>query len=427
MRKTIGLLLIAVLAASWTVAGCSDRSAETDNVSKGNSTAVSNHTLTVLTNRVDLIENGMMRKYAEPFEQEHPGLKVEFQGFSNYTADIMAHLSTQNMGDVLLLPANMLAMDFPRYFEPLPNEMFDSIRFADYKAYDGVRYGIASGASTVGVVYNKKAFAKAGIDNPPVTLAEFYEACRKLKQTGIIPVYLNYGAQWPLKIWGEEFVSYMTGDPEYLNKMVDSDKPWGLSNPWGQSMQIVKTLIDGGYTEQGLFNNQWELSKRKLADGEAAMSINGNWVIKQVIEAGASSDDIGFFPFPYDDGAIRYAPLVPDWFVGVSKFSTNKEMAKEWVDYFVKQSGYVEDEGYLPVRINDQSPVSPQQEQFLSYKPTFVENVPPSDQILQIAEKAKVTLWSGEYIQEWIASTNLQETFEQYNARWQEARKQIIK
>ncbi|MBD3917171.1 carbohydrate ABC transporter substrate-binding protein [Paenibacillus sp. PR3] len=427
MRKTIGLTLIAVLAASWTLAGCSGQSAETDNATKGNTSAVSNHTLTILTNRVDLIENGRMRKYAEPFEQKHPGLKVEFQGFSNYTADIMAHLSTQNMGDVLLLPANMLAQDFPRYFEPLPDEMFDSIRFADYKAYDGVRYGIASGASTVGVVYNKKAFAKAGIETPPVTLAEFYEACKKLKQKGITPVYLNYGAQWPLKIWGEEFVSYMTGDPEYLNKMANSDKPWDMSNPWGQSMKIVKTLIDRGYTEQGLFNNQWELSKKKIADGEAAMSINGNWVIKQVIEAGASSDDIGFFPFPYDDETNRYAPLVPDWFVGVSKFSTNKELAKEWVDYFVKQSGYVEDEGYLPVRINEQSSVSPQQEQFLSYKPTFVENVPPSDQILQIAEKAKVTLWSGEYIQEWIASRNLQQTFEQYNARWQEARKQIIK
>lgn len=427
MRKTIGLMLIAVLAASWTLAGCSGQSTGTDDTDKGNPSAVSNHTLTVLTNRVDLIENGTMSRYAQPFEQKHPGVTVEFQGFSNYTADIMAHLSTQNMGDVLLLPANMLAQDFPRYFEPLPNEMFDSIRFADYKAYDGVRYGIASGASTVGVVYNKKAFAKAGIETPPVTLTEFYEACKKLKQTGITPVYLNYGAQWPLKIWGEEFVSYMTGDPEYLNKMADSDKPWDLSNPWGQSMQIVKTLIDGGYTEQGLFNNQWELSKKKLADGEAAMSINGNWVIKQVIEAGASSDDIGFFPFPYDDGANRFAPLVPDWFVGVSKFSTNKELAKEWVDYFVKQSGYVEDEGFLSVRINEQSSVSPQQEQFLSYKPTLVENVPPSDQILQIAEKAKVTLWSGEYIQEWIASANLQQTFEQYNARWQEARKQIIK
>lgn len=426
MRRTIGWMAVAVLAFSWALAGCSDNQKE-GNTGKEDSAAVTSSTLTVLTNRVDLIENGTMHRYAKLFEQEHPGVTVEFQGFSNYTADIMVHLSTQNMGDVLLLPANMLAQDFPRYFEPLPDQMFDSIRFADYKAYDGIRYGIASGASTVGVVYNKKAFAKAGIDQPPVTLTEFYEACKKLKKAGMTPIYLNYGAQWPLKIWGEEFVSYMTGDPEYLNKMAGSDKPWDMNNPWGQSMKIVKTLIDQGYTEQGLFNNQWELSKKKLADGEAAMSINGNWVIKQVIEAGASSDDIGYFPFPYDDGTQRFAPLVPDWFVGVSKFSTNKGLAQEWVDYFVKKSGYVEDEGFLSVKINEQSSMSPQQEQFLSYKPIFVENVPPSDQILQIAEKAKVTLWSGEYIQEWIASTNLQQTFQQYNARWQEARKLMSK
>ncbi|WP_127533348.1 ABC transporter substrate-binding protein [Paenibacillus kobensis] len=426
MRKTIAGM-ISVFAVTWLLAGCSGEGAgggneRTSHSDDPNTTA---QTLSVLTNRVDLIENGTMDRYAERFESEHPGVTVEFQGFSNYTSDIMARLSTLNMGDVLLLPANMLAEDLPRYFEPLPDEMFDSIRFDNYKAVNGIRYGIATGVATVGVVYNKKAFERAGILELPTTLASFYEACEKLKKAGITPVFLNYGAQWPMKIWGEELVSYMAGDADYLNKMASTDEPWAVNNPWGHSMQIVKTLIDRGYTEQELVKNQWEISKRKIADGEAAMYLNGSWVIKQVIEAGALPDDIGFFPFPYDDGPKRFAPLAPDWFAGVSKYSGSKELAKEWVEYFVTQSGYVEDEGFLPVKINSKSAVLPQLEQFLSFLPTFVESVPPSDRLLKIAEKANVSLWSGEYIQEWIASTDLKGTFKQYNERWRQARQQV--
>ncbi|EFM09945.1 extracellular solute-binding protein family 1 [Paenibacillus curdlanolyticus YK9] len=423
MHKTVWMMVI-VLAVSWALAGCSSTEGENRNAEAGTTAAGSNRseTLTVLTNRVDLIENGTMRQYAARFESEHPGTTVEFQGLSNYTSDIMVRLSTRNMGDVLLLPANLMAQDLPQYFEPLPNAMFDSIRFKDYKSYEGIRYGMATGAATIGIVYNKKAFEKAGIRELPTTLTAFYAACEKLKKAGITPVYINYGAQWPMKLWGEELLGFMTGDSSYLNKMADTDNPWQVDNAWGKSMNIVQTLINKGYTESGLIANQWEISKKKIASGEAAIYFNGNWVIKQVINAGAHPEDIGFFPFPYDDGPQRYAPLVPDWFIGVSKFSSKKQLAKEWVAFFVKQSGYVEDEGYLSVKENEKISALPQVEQFLSFSPTFVESEPPSDRFLQIAEKANISLWSGEYIQEWIASKDLRKTFEQYNERWRAAR-----
>ena len=204
MQKTVWMMVI-VLAVSLALTGCSSNEVESGNVDNGKTANDPNRseTLTVLTNRVDLIENGTLRQYAEQFEREHPGAAVEFQGLSNYTSDIMVRLSTRNMGDVLLLPANLLSEDLPKYFEPLPDEMFDSIRFKDYRSYEGVPYGMATGASTIGIVYNKKAFEKAGIHELPTTLSAFYAACEKLKKAGIIPVYINYGAQWPMKLWGE--------------------------------------------------------------------------------------------------------------------------------------------------------------------------------------------------------------------------------
>ncbi|MFD2876175.1 hypothetical protein ACFTAO_09795 [Paenibacillus rhizoplanae] len=79
----------------------------------------------------------------------------------------------------------------------------------------------------------RRLFERAGIEQVPQTLDEFYAACVKLKQAGIIPLYMNYGAVWPLREWGNNLVNYMTGNPDYLNDMVHEDSPWQIGNEWG--------------------------------------------------------------------------------------------------------------------------------------------------------------------------------------------------
>ncbi|NIK80233.1 ABC-type glycerol-3-phosphate transport system substrate-binding protein [Paenibacillus castaneae] len=423
MNKYTSMLVLVVLLSIIIIAGCEKESigqtAETDIPNAANQPD-DQVKLNVLTNRVDLIENGVFQKYADKFAELNPGVTVQFEGITNYVSDIMIRFSTGSFGDVLLLPNNIKNEDLPNYFEPLDESLFQHIRFADFKKYGNKRYGIATGASTTGIVYNKAAFQAAGITEVPTTLDEFYKACEKLKEAGIVPVYLNYGAQWPLMSWSEDLVSYMTGDANYLNNMAFTDEPWAIDNPWGQAISIVKTLINRGYVEKQLLTNQWELSKTELAHGRAGMYLMGNWVINQVIAAGAKSEDIGFFPFPYDNSGTRFAPLSPDWFLGVSKFSKNKQLAEAWVKFFVNDSGYVDDSGFLPVDDNKE-PSLPQFQQFLSFNISFLERQIASDQFLELANTARIEFWSGNHIQEWIAAPDLNTIFKQYNERWKEA------
>lgn len=424
MNKYIFMLVLVVLLCGICIAGCQKNSSGSaaEKGPAGKEEQISKEvTLRVLTNRVDLAENGVFQKYADQFTRLNPGVTVKFEGIPNYASDIMIRLSTRNLGDVLLLPNNIKNENLPDYFEPLSESLFEHIHFSDFKAYSGKRFGIATGASTTGIVYNKQAFKKAGIKEIPITLEQFYAACEQLKQAGIVPVYLNYGAQWPLMTWGEDLVSYMTGDAGYLNNMVNLDEPWTIDNAWGQSITIVKTLIARGYVEKQLLTNQWETSKTELAAGRAGMNLMGNWVINQVIAAGAKSEDIGFFPFPYDNSTKRFAPLSPDWFVGVSKFSDNKQLAEAWIKFFVTESGYVDDSGFLPV-IENKQPSLPQFQQFLSFNSEFLERRVASDQLLEIANTAQITFWSGDYIQDLIAAPDLQAVFNQYNERWRKAR-----
>lgn len=378
-------------------------------------------TIVMMTNRIDLIENGTFQGYADQFKQRYPEANVEFEGLSNYATDILVRLSTKDAYDVLLLPVNLPAKELDYFFEPLDEETAASERFTSFATYNGKRYGLSTGTTTVGIVYNKRAFEKAGITTVPKTLDEFYEASAKLKQAGIIPLYMNYGAVWPLREWGNSLVNYMTGNPEYLNNMVNEDSPWQLDNEWGKSISIARTLIGKGYVEDELFSNNWEISKTRLAKGQAGMYLLGNWTIGQVLDVGADPDDIGFFPFPYDNGSTHYAPINPDWFMGVSKYTKNKELAMAWLNFFVKETSYRDDWGFLPADGSLNSSMS-QYREFLSYKPKLLDATVQSDAFIDLANRAKLSFWSGDYIQELLAAPDLQKAFDELNAKWKEAR-----
>src|SRR5690606_36192399 len=134
------------------------------------------------------------------------------------------------------------------------------------------------------------------------------------------------------------------------NNMVKDEAPFQRDNAWGTGLTIVRTLIEKGYVEADLATNNWEASKMEIATGNGAMYFLGNWVINQVIEQGvATSEDIGFFPFPHDNSGKPNAVLGPDYIMGVSKDSKNVEAAKAFVKFMVMEAGYDADSGFIPI------------------------------------------------------------------------------
>lgn len=380
--------------------------------------------LTVLTNRTDLVDDGTMDKYAAAFKLRYPGAEIAFEALTNYATDAQIRLTTGEAGDVLLIPGNIPNSQLPNYFEPLPDAMFDDMYFGDLMAYEGKRYGLATGVSTQGIIYNKRAFDKAGVDGVPKTLGELYAAADKLKAAGITPLYMNFGAQWPMKSWGEDSVWYASGNADYLSDMVGQDAPWQPGNEWGRMIGIARTFVARGYVERDLATNNWESSKDAVASGAAAMYYLGNWVIPQLVDAGAKPEDIGFFPMPYDDSRKLNAPLGPDWMIGVSKSSGNKPLAIAWINFFVKESGYVESSGFIPVD-KTKEPTLPQLEEFMSYRPTFVESAAVDPSFGRIANKAEIDFYTGGYIQTLVTAKDLGRAFAELNARWKQGRAAI--
>ena len=71
--------------------------------------------------------------------------------------------------------------------------------------YDGKTYGVPQVTDTLGLMYNKQLFEKAGITEPPTTWDEVADAAQALKQkAGVDGIYINSGGYFLLPfMYGE--------------------------------------------------------------------------------------------------------------------------------------------------------------------------------------------------------------------------------
>ncbi|WP_259464561.1 extracellular solute-binding protein [Streptomyces sp. TLI_171] len=128
-------------------------------------------TITVLTNRVDQVNSGLLKKYATEFRKLYPKVTVNFEGYADYEGEVVARLEDGGYGDVLLIPDKVAADQYPRYFAPLGNArvLADTFDYIDYGTVDDTVYGIANIGIASGMVYNKAVWAQAGITEWPAT------------------------------------------------------------------------------------------------------------------------------------------------------------------------------------------------------------------------------------------------------------------
>jgi raffinose/stachyose/melibiose transport system substrate-binding protein len=376
--------------------------------------------VTFLTNRTDMIDKEY-KDYAKRFKEKYPNADIEFEAIRDYDKNVKVRISTGDYPDIVLIPTIPNA-DLSKYFAPLDDMgLNDKIYFKDFKSTGGKLYGIAQGTNTSGIVYNKKAFAEAGITTVPKTLDEFYAASEKLKAKGIVPLASNFKDKWPLSSWVWDLPTLIAGNAALGNDRVKSDTPYTLDGPYGKSMGILKTMHQKGYLEPDINSTNWEQSKKDVASGKFAMYYLGNWVINQIIENGAKSEDIGFFPMPFDNSGKQMAPLSPDWFYGINKNSKNLETAKAFLNWLIVDSGYDNFSGFIPV-LKDKQPELKQLAEFKSYNPTFLEGVADSDQATATQNKAQIEPQA--IVQDFVLGDS-KAILDKYNKQWADAKKSL--
>lgn len=344
-RTVLAVTTGALLLSACTGTGGSTKGAEAkaaDDPSKVSGT------ITVLTHRTDLVQDGTMKKYAAEFNRTYPKVKVEFDGITDYEGEVKIRMNTENYGDVLMIPAVIEKKNYPKFFASLGSQAERSrkYRFTDYTTVDGKAYGQSPLGAVPGFIYNKKVWERAGVTDWPTTPAEFLQDLKAIKsKTDAIPYYTNFKDMWPLTQWTQVNGS-VSCDDQATTRLAEGD-PWAEGADVRTADTLLYDIVREGLAEKDPTTTNWEASKPRIAKGEIATMWLGSWAVIQMQgaakQAGADPDDIGFMPFPAQRNGTFCAVAQPDYNQAVNIHSEHKEAARAWIDWFTDKSGYAAD------------------------------------------------------------------------------------
>lgn len=334
-RKHLALLIAGALAIG-TLTGCG--SSTSGDSGSGKESSSGNKTLTVLTHRTDM--DAVFKTYKEEFEKSHEGVTVNFENVNDYQNTISTRMGTEDYGDVLMMPANITKNQYKDFYEPMGtyDELKDKYGYLDNVNVDGTVYGLATGANAIGFVYNEEVFKKAGITETPKTSEEYVAALKAIKEkTDAIPYYTNYHDSWTLTNFSNAIEIGMAGDTDYMNKMVYNKNEFLPGSATYDSLKLLYDAVKEGLVEEDPMTSDWETSKQAMADGKIGVMCLGSWAVGQIKDLSKTPENIKFMAAPAVHDGKQLIQISPDYNMGVNIHSENKDIAKEFVKYFVEK------------------------------------------------------------------------------------------
>ena len=382
----------------------------------------------VLLNRVDL-RNTVLKDYEHEFEALFPMYNVTFETITDYENNARMRLMGGEYGDVLLIPSSVSSQNLSYYFAPIGNltNLNLSWRYVSQKAYDGIVYGLPTYGNVNGILYNKKVFEDAGINVLPSSPEAFLTAMQIIKDDNatnndfLAPFYSNKKDSWPLDQW-QGNVSSVSGDPDYYYNILPQDRnAFSAGSPEYIVFKLLYDLVYQGLIENDPSTTNWERSKVEFVKGNIGAMVAGSWAVSQFVDVAinvrdgtfqfddgtpgeqsnlADPDNVGYMPFPYTNqvGEV-YSAQSPDFFMGISRHSTNMEGANDFLMWFLQDSGYYQLTGGIPPRIDMPFPDVIQAFQDLGVI-LFEENPATGDMIgkLELVESySGIVLWNPDW------------------------------
>ncbi|MEU9373030.1 ABC transporter substrate-binding protein [Streptomyces sp. NPDC048255] len=283
------------------------------------------------------------------FEKAHPNIKVQVTGNmtddkvnqalragGDKAPDVVSSFTTDSVGKFCNSRAFADLNPFLQKSGIDKAKVFPKT-LLEYTQFKGNQCTLPLLNDAYGLVYNKTAFAAAGITEPPRTWSQFTEVAQKLtkpkgdsyEQVGLMPTFHGYettpmrlAAQWGPTYFDADGRSNLAKDPAFA-KMLTAQK------------DLVAEL--GGYEKlerfRSTFGDEWS-AEHPFHTGQVAMQIDGEWRAPMAKEAGVKFE-IGTAPLPVpDDQAADYGKgYLSGTIMGIASGSKKQNAAWELVKY----------------------------------------------------------------------------------------------
>lgn len=317
---------------------------------------IEEQTITVWTpNRHDL--DYMNRKVAEFNDSNKLGIKIEFIAHTEDYANLikMAHQSGQ-APDIILAGTDVAGFDLVDYataevITPITRYITDEFKseigienllFERNNVIDGNIYYIPTAMKTGRrLIYNKELFKKAGITEPPVTLAELIEVAKKVND----PNNGVYGFALPGKTgnFGRllQQSAYVSGFFEYQYETGTYDFT-GMK----EAVMALREIVAAGAMFPGSVGLEIDPLRVQFAEGNIAMYGNSSQEIGVLNDQFPAKYDWEAAPVPSYTGEIKGAlPAEPTNGWCMTTNTKNPDAAWAVIDYLMSAEvmvGYAE-------------------------------------------------------------------------------------
>ncbi len=349
MRKNIvklfGILLCAVL-----LTGCGSGLSENDLAFKdlARKSGLTGSTVTLMASSDWVTEAEM--DLGTNFEAA-TGIQIVYDVYPDdiYLNTLFDRLGSDNPPDIFMTQSGLAIKNtyqLDRYSVDLSDEpwmaFYDTFS-ATETSIDGHNYGMSYFDNTVDyyMIYNKKIFNNAGITEVPNTYDAFAEACRKVSETGVIPIYEPMADGWhQTMLFAETGQVFEKLEPGTIEKLNNNEITFAQIDAMKLALDQIQSLAQKGYMGKNFTTDTYDNAIGFLANGEYAMCMLRPGMIDSIISSemnrGFAEEDFGIMLLPVCDNQIlNVHPTGPSKYI--CNASENIAAAKLYLQYIASK------------------------------------------------------------------------------------------
>ncbi|MGR9075846.1 extracellular solute-binding protein [Rhizobium leguminosarum] len=314
-------------------------------------------------------QSAVIEQLNKDFEAAHPGVTIKrtARTFDDMKLTLKLAVSAgdgpvitkvnQGAGDMGAMVKEGLLLPVDDYIKQYGWDKLqsDSVlardRWEDGKFGVGKTYGISGLGEIVGLFYNKKILADAGVALPQ-TFEEFLADLDKLKEKGVPPFMMGSAKQ--------HLALHMIGaiDQAHIdasNRAELDDLIYGRGGSWNtkgniESAKLVQQWAKGGYFFPGFEGISGDDAVQLFISGQGAFLISGTWYFGDM----QHNPDIGFMAIPAPKGISKpmsVGGVDLAWAItSLAKTKPTQDLAGAYIDYMVSEKAAETwaNAGYLP-------------------------------------------------------------------------------
>lgn len=207
----------------------------------------------------------------------------------------------------------------------------------DLGKVDGALYSIPNEVETLVLYYNKTLFEEHGWQ-PPTTIEELVSLSAEIDEAGIIP-FAHANQEWrPANEWFVgEFLNHGAG-ADKVYQALTGELEW-TDPAFVESIETLNQMQQQGWFMGGLdryYTTTSADAMATLADGDAAMKIEGTWAISDLNtyfgEEAGSGSEWDWVPMPSTTGEVIYDLGIGSTY-SINQSSENPQAAAQFLSY----------------------------------------------------------------------------------------------